>query len=432
MGAILAAGPYDGQPTRGLLGIEQNADALFDDSALHEIRLVVNSQDWQALKERFLENTYYPADLQWKGRVVRNVGIRSRGTGSRSGVKPGLKVDFDRYSSTQKFLGLKSLVLRNNTQDESNLHERLSMLLFERMGFPVSREAHTTLYVNNEYAGVYTIVETVDKTFLERTLGEDDGYLYEYEYPVGAQPYYFEYKGSDPALYVPMPFKPDTHESNPRPEFIEQLVWTINETSSAVFRTAISEYIDLEQFIRHVAIESFLADTDGLIGDVGMNNFYFYRYDNRKLFTFIAWDKSEAFRGGFDAPIFHNITGLPSWQQNRLLSRALAHPDLVDLYLETLLACARVAAEPDASSPNGAGWLEREVQREYEQIRDAVYPDPVKPFTNDQFEGGVERLRVFARNRSAFVRQEVAAVRETGSATASAYRQSPPPASRND
>ncbi len=161
----------------------------------------------------------------------------------------GVKVDFDRYSTSQKFLGLKSLVLRNNTQDESNLHERLSMLLFQRMGFPASREAHTTLYVNNEYSGVYTIVETVDKTFLERTLGEDDGYLYEYEYPVGAQPYYFEYKGPDPAAYVPMPFKPDTHENDSRPEFIEQLVWTINETSSAVFRTAVSEYVDLELFL---------------------------------------------------------------------------------------------------------------------------------------------------------------------------------------
>jgi spore coat protein CotH len=381
VGTILAAGPYGGQPPRGLLGIEQNADALFDDSALHEVRLVVNSQDWQTLKEHYLENTYYPADLQWKGRVVRNVGIRSRGTGSRSGTKPGLKVDFDRYSSSQKFLGLKSLILRNNTQDESNLHERLSMLLFQRMGFPASREAHTTLYVNNEYSGVYTIVETVDKTFLERTLGEDDGYLYEYEYPVGAQPYYFEYKGPDPAAYVPMPFKPDTHENDSRPEFIEQLVWTINETSSAVFRTAVSEYVDLERFVRYVAVESFLADTDGLIGNWGMNNFYLYRYENNKLFTFLVWDKSEAFRGGVNASIFHNITGVPSWQQNRLLSRALAHPDLLDLYLDTLLACALSAGAPDPSSPNGPGWLEREIQRQYEQIRNAVYLDPVKPFT---------------------------------------------------
>ena len=95
---------------------------------------------------------------------MRNIGIRSRGNGSRSGVKPGLRVDFDRYAIAQKFLGLKSFVLRNNTQDPSNLHERLSMLFFRRMGLPASREVYARLFVNNEYRGLYTIVESVDKS----------------------------------------------------------------------------------------------------------------------------------------------------------------------------------------------------------------------------------------------------------------------------
>ena len=114
-----------------------------------------------------------------------NVGIRSRGNGSRSGFKPGLRVDIDRYSSTQKFLGMKSFVLRNNTQDPSQLHEWLSMLFFRRMGLPASREAFARLFVNNQYAGLYTIVESVDKSFLTRQFGEDEGYLFDYDYPAG-------------------------------------------------------------------------------------------------------------------------------------------------------------------------------------------------------------------------------------------------------
>src|SRR5580765_6347540 len=152
------------------------ADAFFDDSVVHDIRLSINSRDWQALKANPLENTYYPADFRWRDQVVRNIGIRSRGTGSRSGVKPGLRVDFDRYSTEQKFLGrLKSFVLRNNTQDASGMHERISMLFFRRMGAPAPREAHTRLFVNNAYAGLYTIVESVDKDFLRSVDGEDGG-----------------------------------------------------------------------------------------------------------------------------------------------------------------------------------------------------------------------------------------------------------------
>ena len=392
-----------------LLGVgpPPNADALFDDSVVHEIRLAVNANDWQTLKDHYLENTYYPADLRWRDQVVRNIGIRSRGTGSRSPVKPGLTLDFDRYTTNQKFLGLKGAVLRNNTQDPSNLHERISMLLFQRMGLPASREAHTRLYVNDDYVGLYTIVESVDEKFLARHFDEDSGYLYDYDYPATAKPYYFEYRGPDPALYVPMPFKPETHESDPQPEVIEQLIWTINETSDAAFRTAIGEYLDVPQFIRHVALEMFIVDDDGILGDWGMNNYYFYRLENQKRFTFIVWDKSEAFKAAYSTSVFRNIEGIPEAQQNRLMRRVLSYADLYDLYLDTLLECTRSASEPAPGSPGGPGWLEREIQREYEQVRDAALADPVKPFTNDQFETAVNDLAIFARHRGDSVTRQV-------------------------
>lgn len=397
------------------------ADMLFDGGALHEIRLVINSRDWQSLKAHYMEDTYYPCNFYWGSLVVRNVGIRSRGTGSRSGVKPALRVDFDRYATAQTFLGLKSVVLRNNTQDASNLHERLSMLLFRRMSLPAPREAHTRLFVNNEYVGLYTIVESVDKAFLKRAFGEDDGYLFKYDYPVAAQPYRFEYRGSDPGLYVPLPFKPETHEADPRPEFIEQLVWTINETNDAVFRTAIAEYLDLPQFVRYLAVQNFLADIDGFLGDWAMNNFYFYRFDNQKRFTFIAWDSSEAFKGGIEYGIWHNISGVPSWLGNRLVMRTFAHADLVDLYLESLLACARSAGEGLVDPHDGRGWLEQELLLEYNQVREAALADPVKPYTNDEFTRAVEDLLAFAQKRGEFVTQEVSRARSQNSAPGASW-----------
>src|SRR5262245_61446917 len=96
-----------------LLGLGQPAFAqdpttpFFDDSVVHEIRLTINAKDWESLKEHFQENTYYPADFKWNGQVVRNVGIRSRGKGSRRPNKPGLRVDFNRYTSGQTFLTLR-------------------------------------------------------------------------------------------------------------------------------------------------------------------------------------------------------------------------------------------------------------------------------------------------------------------------------------
>jgi len=387
------------------------ADAFFDDSVVHDVFLNINSRDWQALKANALDNTYYPCDMRWRDQVVRNIGIRSRGTGSRSGSKPGLRVDFNRYTSDQTFLGvLKSFVLRNNTQDASTMHERISMLFFRRMGVTAPREAHARLFINNAYAGLYTIVESVDKAFLKRAFKEDGGHLYKYDYDATDKPWYFDSRGADPALYVPKPFKPETHEQDPRPEKIAALVDIVNHDSGAVFRRTIEPILDLAQFVRHIAVEIFLADKDGFNGDWGMNNFYFYRLENRELFRFIPWDKSEAFKDGPRYDIWHNID-VPSWLQNRLTGRVLDDAGLRRLFLDTLAECARSLSETDPGAPGDRrGWMEREVEREYAQVQEwaALAAEDRVNYSRDAFERDVENLRVFARERSQFVLDAVA------------------------
>jgi len=392
---------------------EDKAPAFFDASVLHDIKLWVNTKDWQTLKTNYLTNAYYPADFVWRDTTVENVGIRSRGNGSRSGFKPGLRVDFNRYASGQHFLGLKSFVLRNNTQDPSGMHERIAMALFQRMGLPAPREAHARLFVNNEFAGVYTIVEAIDKDLLNRVFGENDGFLYNYDYAPEDPPYYFEDRGTDPATYVPKPFKPETNDSNPRPDVVQRLIQTINTASAATFRTAIAEFVDLSAFIRHVATEVFLGDQDGILGNWGMNNFYMYRPPTSNRFSFIAWDKSNTFVDGPTYSIWHNITDRPQGERNRLMSRALEYSDLRTLYLDTLVAAAASAAEipADAAPGDTRGWMEREIERIYAQTRAAVLADPAKPYSNEVFEASVNELRVFARERGAFVNAEVLAAR---------------------
>ena len=85
----------------------QTTDDLFNSATLQRLDLEVHSADWAKLKENFQSNAFYPAAMTWNGQTVFNVGIRSRGRGSRNANKPGLKIDFDKYAANQRFLGLK-------------------------------------------------------------------------------------------------------------------------------------------------------------------------------------------------------------------------------------------------------------------------------------------------------------------------------------
>jgi spore coat protein CotH len=75
------------------------------------------------------------------------------------------------------------------------MHERVSMELFRKMGLPAPRETHAKLYVNGDYVGLYTIVESIDKPFLRDRYGEDSGYLYNYQWQ---DAFFFEDRGPDP------------------------------------------------------------------------------------------------------------------------------------------------------------------------------------------------------------------------------------------
>jgi hypothetical protein len=394
------------------------ADPFFDGSVLHDLFLTINSRDWSSLKEHFLDNTYYPADFRWGSQTVRNIGIRSRGTGSRSGVKPGLRLDFDRYTTDQKFLGLKSFILRNNTQDPSGMRERLSMELFKRMGLVAEREAHARLYINNAYVGLFTIVESIDKTFLTKQFNENDGHLYEYSFDNAAPvPFNFGYPGADPALYTPVPFKAETLESDAQGEVFERLFWTANVAGDAVWRTAIEEFIDMKKFIRHLAIENFLAEEDGLTGDYGPNNFYFYRFLNTNRFTFLPWDKSNTFWESPSYSILRNIEDGSESKRNQLVVRALKETDLRELWLSTILECADSIMQPAAAATATTAaiatpWLQFEVARIAGQITAATYADPSRElYTNADFDESIRFLTTWAETRSEMVRAQVAADR---------------------
>lgn len=392
----------------------QTTDDLFNDAVLHDIKLLIHSADWQKLKDNFQENTYYPCDLRWtfQGQeiVVRNIGIRSRGLGSRSPVKPGLRVDFDRYTTAQTFLGLKSVILDNVTQDPALIKERVTMKFFARMGQPAPREVPARLFVNNQYVGLYILVESIDKDFLKRVFGErvpgdteNDGYLFEYRW---IAPYNFGYLGSDLTPYSQL-FSPQTHESASMEKLyrpIEEMIRAINESSDSDFESAVSPYIDLNHVATHLALENFVAENDGILGYAGMNNFFFYRFEETSRHRFIVWDKDNNF-------VDKNFNIVTNVDGNVLARRLFERSDYKIAYLNVLNQAAASAAEPviDANGQvvDGRGWLEREIQAVYEQIRDAALADPSKPFSNELFEAEITKLLEFARERSAFVLAEV-------------------------
>jgi len=380
------------------VAVAQTSDDFFNDAVLQEVRIVISSRDWQTLKAHPDENTYYPADLTWSGVTVRNIGIRSRGGATRNGIKPGLRVDVNRYITNQEFLGLKAFALDNMYSDSSLVRESVTMKMFEKMKLPASREAHARVYVNNEYAGAYVIIEAIDRTFVDRMFGaeeanvESGGYLFEYQW---TSPYYLEYLGPGLEAYAAL-FKPQTRETDSLVNIyapIEEMIRTINESSDDDFAAAVGQHLDLRLFMKYLATETFMVEWDGLVGFAGMNNFNLYR-SRSGLSQLIPKDKDASLANLDDSVILR-------FDSNVLVRRAMQVPALREAYLEALRQCVVLAGEP--ASDDARGWLEREVERQTTLVTPAIADDPVFPYSFDEFLSMTGTLIEFAQRRAPYV-----------------------------
>ena len=380
----------------------QTSDDFFNPEVLQRVDLWLHGQDWEKLKAAFKENTYYPADMTWNGTTVYNTGIRSRGLGSRSSTKPGLRVDFDHYNNGQHFLGLKSFVLDNLTQDRTGIKETVAMRFFTRIGIRAPRETHVRLYVNGVYSGLYGLVESVDKTMMGRVFGsigdnvQNDGYLFEYNYVIGS-PWRFSYEGSALAPYKAR-FDIKTNETHAESLIwgpIEELVRLVNNTSSTLFEQTIGPRLNLPDFVRYIAGQNFIAQNDGFNGYDGMNNFYFYRLENSTSHVFIAWDEDVAFL----QPDFGITTRN---EENVLTRKTLELPAYQSQYFSVLSEAATSASD----------WLRPEMQRQFDMIHNAMIEDTLKPYTNLEYAADRETLLAFPEARITYVRCEVA--KQTG------------------
>jgi len=388
----------------------QTQDELFDDAKLQDIHLRMNDGDWAALRVNLKDDTFYRADLTWNGLTVRDVGLRQRGSGSRTASKPNLRLDANRYVPGQRFVGLTAVNLDNVYSDASMMRDPLAMKVFQRMGVLASRQVHARLFINDMFAGVYVVVEPVNRRFIRRVFGEKEadeesgGYLYEYRW---LDEYDFSYPGPDLARYAAM-FRAQTRDTDSPSNLygpLEALVRAINVTPRERFVAEVGQLLDLPQVVRVLAAQNCAAELDGLVGYWGMNNFYLYRFRDGRPAVVIPWDADHSLSSP-DMPLAYRLDA------TILTRRLMEVPSLVKVYLAAAGECGGLLGEPAPGDPRG--WLEREISRMAALIGPSVELDRFALFNYSEFLPDVERLLSFARYRAKYVLCQVNEAVATG------------------
>ncbi len=370
----------------GAASARTSLPVFLDQTGVERVNLTLDPGDWAKLQTAFLENTFYPARMEWRGHVHENIAIRSRGRGTRSAAKPALLLDFNHLKGGKKFQELKSLEFENLEQDIPMVHEYLSMALYRRAGLPAPREVFVHLFVNGSDFGLHLAMEPINKDFLERTVSDNGGDLYEYSW---AEPWHWSPRSGAESI-----FKLRTNKKSASARALSDFVTALSSANSSNFSSTAGRHLDVASLLRYFAVEVFLADTDGLAGDQGTNNFFLYRRARDGNFQFLPWDK--------DATFVHYERSI--WQgvpQCELLRKVLDVPEYRQAFLAELDRVVRLV-ESDGNS------FLRYATEMLNLTRPYALADPVRRYKPAEYEESVTTLLHFLKERPRLLREQLA------------------------
>lgn len=297
------------------------------------------------------------ADITFEGDIWTDVGVRFKGnsslmnTWSSGSLELPFKLDFDEFEDEnpaiddQRFYGFKQLSLSNNTNDTTFMRDAVTSDILADAGIASAKTAFYELFVDYGEGpvsfGLYTMIEVVDDTVIDRVFGNDDGNIYEADgTAVSLAAGTFDNLSTS--------FIKENNEDAADWSDIEALYTALHadsrQTDPAAWKAEMEAVFDVDTFLHWLAINTVIEnwDTYGAM----THNFYLYNNPETGLLTWIPWDHNEALSESKRGSMTLDMAAIgDDWP---LISYLLADSDYYDTYVGYVSETISTVFEPDA------------------------------------------------------------------------------------
>ena len=364
---------------------------VFNDSIVPRIDILINPVYLDEILSDPDSFDEYPATFIFTtpagSDTVTNIGFRLRGNTSRNSQKKSWKVSFNTFVAGQKFHGLEKININGEHNDPSIMRAKICWDMMRFMEVPATRANHVTLYINNDYYGLYLNVEHIDEEFVRSRYGDIHGNLYKCLWPADlvyiddkAESYQFESGGR---RAYDLKTNVEYEDYNDMARFITVL----NTTPQKDFACEISKVFNVPVFLKILAIDVLTGNWDDY--SFLKNNFYLYLNPSSGLIEFIPYDMDNTF--GVD---WFNIDwasrDIYQWSNEEsrpLYEKIMANPGFRDQYSYYLNFLLENYFSYEKLNPR--------ISQIQEMIRPYVVNDPYYPldygYTIDDFDRSVDQ-----------------------------------------
>jgi hypothetical protein len=269
---------------------------IFNVSVVSEIRVELNEQDLRKMisPAHVYDNDFVPCQFHFKNErinsVIQNVGIRPKGSLSRTQRKKGWKFDFP-----AQFHGVTQLSIKGQQEHLLGMQSLLAAEMIRAMGLPTHRSSFAKFYVNGVYYGLYWLQEEFASEFFQSRYHKVGGF-----YKCGSGFADLSYEGREGETYRSLRvWKPhlgrweyyyDKKLVN-RKDFttLVELISTLNTTSNENFESKIEGIFNVDRFLKQFIVEICIMNADTYTN--WNNNYLLYEdADHHNRLEYISHD----------------------------------------------------------------------------------------------------------------------------------------------
>lgn len=374
-------------PSYSRSNISAEGDSLFAGVKVHTVNIRFSQANyWDSLIFYYNQGLeqYMSATVIANGITYNNVGVRLKGNSSFShpNNKKSFRLSFNEYVSGQRWNGLKGVHLNNCWNDPTMMREKLHLDFCRNAGITAPRGNFVRLSLNDTLFAFYSLVEHVDKIFLNSRYGNNDGEQFKAVDAFGTINDIFsdfKWMGNDSSAYLDhYELKSDLTPTTWRR--LISMIDTLNHTGQIT--SSLPLKVNLTAYYKAMSADILLGNLDSYV--YSGRNFYVYFPSNTNLMSWIIWDTGLSFGALPGGPT--NIESLPvtyveSDTGRPMFSKIIGNASLKNDYL---LSFCNLFSNNFSSS-----LLYPKIDSIANVIRTFVNEDQRKMFSNAQFETNI-------------------------------------------
>eukprot|EP00833_Pecoramyces_ruminatium_P002208 jgi/Orpsp1_1/1176240/evm.model.c7180000056922.1 len=184
------------------------------------------------------------------------------GSYSRSFARPGYNL---KIRGKKDLYGRRQFKLRADASEPTYMRTKLISDIHNRLGIPSLSANYATLYINNEYMGLFIFTDVYKESWIEYVYGEKDTSLL------------YKCNKCDLTYDTRHGFENENKEATNKKELYEFL----SKMTTAKSASDVESFFDLDQFYKEIAIDLLTSSWDHFNSK---HNYYIYKYKDKWIY----------------------------------------------------------------------------------------------------------------------------------------------------